>query len=297
MWPWPAASHAAGPHALRDPSGAWGPRFFLPYFLRAPVRPSLVSTAAAGLGPRVLYVPVWKSASSSILTAMARWPFHAIAGAHDWLSAGCLPLRFGGPGRPCKHTSATARNVSRAFTFTVVRDPLRRFLAGVREHGAWGRNLSRNLRDVRAKARGMLRAYPRGLASSAQVGAWGSNADQTQSYLLSGTDADGRPLRFDFIGRYEQLSASWRELGLRLGMPWVPPLVVNNTSGPRRFKDKLLAAVLDDVEILCCVCWIYLQDYACFGYDLPPPCCSGRGASCTDFGIRLEPELLRVLGC
>merc|ERR1712232_76359 len=107
----------------------------------------------------------------------------------------------------------------------------------------------------------MLR-YPADYIFSGQVGAWGSNADFTQSYFLSGTDLYGAPLKFDFIGRYENLHAGWQKIQGLLGVE-LPNLEVNNSSGPSNLKHELAEMAVGDTETSCLVCKLYLQDYAC----------------------------------
>lgn len=114
----------------------------------------------------------------------------------------------------------------------------------------------------------------------------------TQSYLVGGTDRFGDPLQYSFLGRLEQFEEDWRRLLKMLELPPVP-LVHENGSGDKQLKAEVETAARADEPIVCSVCLAFMQDYVCFGYELPELCCSGR---CSEHGVALPPAQL-ALAC
>lgn len=267
---------------FHGPWDAW----CMPYFVRTPVRSVKVATAFTPQGQRLTFVMNWKAASSTLRVLLQQAPFHSYVDPHAIRRDGCTA----GLGECCKHASTSSGNLSASRMVAFVRDPLDRFLAGVYETGQWYGNMGRNLIEVRREARRLL-DFPH----QQRLCKYSS-----QSYLLSGTDAKGVPLEPSFLGRVEDFDADWRALGAWLGMNLTSAgfdtssKVAINPSGSSAMKSRIRAAVMSDEKVVCSVCAVFLQDYACFGYLVPEPCCRGH---CSRHGIHIPVERLLAAGC
>lgn len=107
------------------------------------------------------------------------------------------------------------------------------------------------------------------------------------------------PLRLDFVGRacgwfasaaadpffhpvgLETLDADVARLGRRVGAPlaWNPAVTgkrggdaPGERAATNAAKRAARAALADDATLLAALCYVYLGDFAAFGYDLPAAC-------------------------
>ena len=105
----------------------------------------------------------------------------------------------------------------------------------------------------------------------------------TQASFLSVTSTDGLPLfpRVDFIGRLESFSSDWEKLikllsarprgATRTKLPVVDKIPHRNPS-PNGLTELLMGSLLNSTIFLKAVCEFYIQDFLCFGYQLPRGC-------------------------
>ena len=230
---------------------------------------------------------------------------------------GSFVLRNGGGG----HSTDRRSNIRPPFTFAFVRNPLDRFLSTFRPppstrshpsdwardydpHGSWQDcSIPLGKRNASATCRGHiadLKSIAGHLEDNLRKWASGATGVQrhgllthalTQMYFLSGTDAHGTPLALDYIGRLESFAEDWEYVARKIGAThfYSKPTQMNDGSVPQWLRE----AVESEPAIVCPLCRIYAQDYACFGYDLPPACVQDGGALCrTRYGATTEDVLL-----
>mmetsp|Transcript_73978 Transcript_73978/g.204145 ORF Transcript_73978/g.204145 Transcript_73978/m.204145 type:complete len:442 (+) Transcript_73978:92-1417(+) len=261
----------------------------MPWYIRTPVLASKAGYASCGR-KKVLYVPVWKSASTS--TENLLWygmvcknyrSFHSYRSPKN-CNGDCMecPPGLG----PCKFDTTMPRTLPAHFKFSFVREPWDRFLAGVHEHGLWNKVMSTNTKDIENMARKVHRDFPHVIHGE------GACEYKTQSYLLSGTDIFGNPIQYDFLGRVEDMQGSLRNLSQFLGVNVLAGEQHQNPSG--NLSAVVSARAQKMPFVVCVVCRVFLQDYICFGYPLPERCCKNR---CGAFGIRFEPRHLQAAKC
>ena len=156
----------------------------------------------------------------------------------------------------------------------LVRDPIRRFLSSLIDHGkklecdvfCARRPLShphsrtrileparRRLRELR-QGRFEMRLFPPGATIH----------QYTQSYFLSGTDATGVPVKWTRIIKLESATDDAMPDHLRL------PL-----QNAKADYGNLVEMVRADAEIRCGICDIYRQDFVCLGYQGCEGCTGG----------------------
>ena len=106
----------------------------------------------------------------------------------------------------------------------------------------------------------------------------------SQAYFLSATDARGRPLRFDHVARMESFDADMRSIARSLGAPRHLSLGHGSEAGSARTNSNhdgavdLYVQALKASSSMCHVCNILGHDYECLGYARPRVCASCGGA-------------------
>jgi len=276
------------PHALDQ--------WCMPYFIRAPLRAVKLDLAAVGT-VKVMHPAVWKVASSTITELMSKPPFSHHRGPHDQALGNCLTgwtrnAAFH-PGGCSKVTTANlchlnpvglgrVASMGSFLKFVFVRDPFERFAAGVHEKGDWNStNMRVNVQAARELARS-FKTFPHSYRTCPLP---------TQSYFLSATDVSGKPIDWDFIAKLEDFDQQWISLGTFIGTPLSKPLLKANPSGSAELTRSVVDVLRQDLEVVCRVCQVYLQDYVCLGYTVPEQCCARQ---CAEVSIEIPHELLMV---
>jgi len=270
----------------------------MPYFIRSPVRAVKVDLAKMG-EVSIMHPAIWKVASTTISKLLKNPPFSNASNPHQ---TSLKPQNPHKEDQPCvtgwsgsntsedaqdggchKQTSAnTVQPMDSLFKFAFVRDPLVRFAAGVHEHGVWDdKNMSHNVKDGRSWAK-KFEAFPHGFRNCALA---------TQSYFLSATSIYGEPIEWDFIAKLEDFDTQWPLLGNRIGTSLSVPKVHSNPSGSEDLSRRVLDTFRHDLQIVCRVCKVYLQDYVCLGYTVPEACCARK---CADVSIHIPDNLLNL---
>jgi len=262
----------------------------MPWFVRTPVRAMKAAFARCG-GKEVMYIPIWKAASTSMERIMNQTDvcptYYGFHEKNSPKTGKACPLGLG----ECWHdTTMMPDDQSQTFKFSFVREPWSRFMAGVHEHGLWSKNMSENMRDVDAMVKALHEKYPNKMYTRGYTGAC---EYATQSYLLSGTDAEGKPIDYDFLGRVENFSSNLGWLQQQLGgAKFASRERHENPSGDLTHQVSFEA--LKNPYNICVVCKTFLQDYVCLGYPLPETCCANQ---CKDVGITFQPSHLQAAGC
>ena len=172
--------------------------------------------------------------------------------------------------------------------FTVVREPLARFVSGFRPHDATLPLCSNGtapcnstLRQLIAHARHLAQG-PRQWLATSEWAEWAHWLSQT--YVLSATTRrEGQPVRFSHVLRLETLQEGLADLAPALGVPaWCAGSLLGSEVHlkmvhARRRADANRTVYANALqqrapETVCLVCRLYASDYSCFGYALPPAC-------------------------
>lgn len=140
-----------------------------------------------------------------------------------------------------------------AERIALVRDPMTRFVTSLDDHGTL-RCTHANCSLLQA-ARRRLREYREGPIEMRLFPPAATIHQYTQSYFLSGTDAEGAPVNWTRIIKLED--APDDALPNRLRLP-------HHNHKPA--YDELVALVRADAELRCGICEIYRQDFVCLGY-------------------------------
>lgn len=254
------------------------------------------------------------------------------AGDDTW---DCLDRYVVNPAGAClHHGSFVIPNSGRwaasdVFRFAFVRDPLDRFLStfrpvegrsgsaarygryrGYDPHGSWQRcratECKGEINDLKAIA-ATLEADLHRWSAGTHVAEQGLLTHAlTQMYFLTGTDADGTPLKLSYVGRLENFTRDWEYVRVRIGAQGVPTKGVPTQSS--RFNAERMniggvpaavrAAAEREPAIVCPLCRIYMQDYQCLGYARPLLCVQNGGTACrrspTTRSARLRDVLSRL---
>ena len=180
----------------------------------------------------------------------------------------------------------------RAYRFAFVRDPVERFLSGAlpkRTTLCRGGPCEADLRRLRDHAHSLAHNFTVRLSAPPHSIHW-----RTQAYFLSATDARGVPTSWDFIGKLESFEEDWRAVARVLDNATDSSAKVADAGAVKlnaghdaqtraAFRERLLRE-----PMLCDVCSVYAQDFACFGYDLPAPC--KPSGSCWSAAARTPAE-------
>lgn len=243
-----------------------------------------------------IYVPIWKAASSSLLLSVlpSLYPGRdAVWGPHASLSQEPAPVRTVHVGEREYSFETGPMSTSplppAEVIFTVVRDPLARFVSAFRPHDKGlplcdGRACNKTLRLLDDHAR-MLEHGPRHWLRQPE-GGYGSWAHWlSQTFFLSGTGGAQVQQRINFthVLRLETLTEDLDELAKALGAQdgcRVELDAVSDARGlihARRSGDSSHAIYVHELmtsapQTVCRVCRIYQADYECLGYPLPNAC-------------------------
>ncbi|KAK3278901.1 hypothetical protein CYMTET_13194 [Cymbomonas tetramitiformis] len=235
---------------------------------------------------KVVAVPIWKSGSTTLQKL-----FHKVGarGPHDGSSysyRGGTPAAkrcFKAPSMRNGTFLLTAAEYDKVIKVSFVRDPLTRFVSAFNRMAD---DLPARLRQMPAHA--SLLEFAKKVQQGRFLG--GGEHVLTQMYFLSGTDRQGVPLNFDFIGRLENFEVDWMRVVDLMGEEGKKRLLEKGVAEygrkelalpkgiahPGKGRDTLLTA---NPELQRIVCDIYRQDYLCLGYPFPKACSSETGMS------------------
>ena len=209
------------------------------------------------------------------------------------------------------HDAISNRSV---YRFAFVRDPLDRFLSGMRPHSPWVLCGKQVCAEDAAALRRHAAALAAHTAHSFEVANLPNRRTRTvasahwytQSYFLSATDATGRPLLWDHIGRVERVRHDLQSVATHVGGLSAALLTMAGNDSSRgghaaelpKFNANglvqeheraiLRASVLGEPQMACDFCTVHLQDYACLGYPLPAECtaCTSKKWAASTAGTR-----------
>jgi len=154
------------------------------------------------------------------------------------------------------------QDISQLFKFSLVRDPIEKFEAGVQQ--AWIQNPTLN----NMTADDMLLAQ-----LSLPLGSWVDDHLQPSSFGLSAMSAAGTPVQLDFVGKLEQSPGVWDAIldtlsSLTEDQGRNLRVLVRSNNHNTDPRAKLSA---QSIKLLC-ASNLYGHEWACFGYELPPEC-------------------------
>eukprot|EP01104_Vermistella_antarctica_P019022 TRINITY_DN7262_c0_g1_i2.p1 TRINITY_DN7262_c0_g1~~TRINITY_DN7262_c0_g1_i2.p1 ORF type:complete len:455 (+),score=12.78 TRINITY_DN7262_c0_g1_i2:43-1407(+) len=185
-----------------------------------------------------------------------------------------------------KYGSVVHLNPRDFFIFTLVRNPVSRFVSGFMQASLkkcqipmeWYTRGRETNEAFNNRVEQMVIQMEKGLRPNEHV--------QSQSLQLSGTDAAGRPLPYNFIGRVETMHRDWRHILKHICAHADPEFLANMPSdhpcrNPTRTplpSDNVLHSEKKHLspELTRRVCKMLHQDFTCFGYDLPSECDTNR---------------------
>ena len=277
--------HAAGTNARRRPASSREQRE-LQRVLTASENISVVRTGAQCSS--ALYVPIWKCATTTA-TAVMQKAFGACGGQargpHSPLSGDEGSVEVGGDLYDFQHGPISTNVAVDEFSvrWTIVRDPLERFVSGMIPHGelplcADGVACPDRVTELVEHARTLANAS----AFPWEMG--GSEHWVSQAFFLSATDDAGKLLQFDRVARLETLESDLGEIGAALGVSFDAKsfvqrmreeangvVCVNCKAGDEveRYAEALMQQSSEDV---CLVCGVLAHDYECLGYEQPAAC-------------------------
>jgi len=288
--------------------------------LNKPLRPVKVVIATAGSGPgrQALYVPVWKSGSTSTVGSFLGTLYGAkcIAGPHHPLAPAAGIVRVAAnhslhyKAGPISASPGVADALhSGTFAFTVVRDPMARFVASLISNGHGDLPLCKPGTDDKvtqadelsvALVDGLVEPEPCNstlrklaeLANALHNGSFlrkpGYEHQLSQTYFMSATDDRGARIQFDAVARLERYEDDMVDIATELNFPavrdwqhgWLGGTHIKNVhsqghlGGTARYVEALRKHL---PEIVCLVQQMFAQDYDCLGYERLLSCTGGRG--------------------
>ena len=235
-----------------------------------------------------LYVPIWKCATTTA-TAVMQKAFAACGGQargpHSPLSEDEGSVEVGGDLYEFQHGPISTNVAVEEFSvrWTIVRDPLERFVSGMIPHGelplcADGAACPDRITELVEHARTLANAsaFPWEMVGSEH---WVS-----QAYFLSATDDTGKLLRFDRVARLETLESDLGEIGAAFGVSFDSKsfvqrmrvaddgVVCENCKGGDEVQRYAEALMQQSSEDVCLVCGVLAHDYECLGYEQPAAC-------------------------
>ena len=318
---------AIGPRVIYKelpvPGNPWDP-VQEPLFFRVAIRPVkvvLLTPSATSLARRpAFFLPIWKCATSylsegagsllSRLYGCARDGGGRCHGPHEHYNLGTNRLtsrvllngsvvaRFrSGPSTAHTDFAATA-TAAGAVSFTVVREPLARFVSGW-----WPRSdipVCTSPAGGRVPCERVLASMEAHVFNISVDGArwpwWRQSPGHylSQCYFLSATDARGKRVTFDHVVRLENFGADMRVVAAALGvgasemeaeLPSVATAPRRNGNANENKKSTgvvaLYAEALQRRPAFCTLCAVLERDYECLGYPRPAACaaCATRSAT------------------
>jgi len=243
-----------------------------------------------------VYVPIWKAGSSSVSMFLSkgwRGP-HALPPSlwktFDPFTPPCsvlnnqstMVLRLNHPDKSCIEFGTSLIQSSTSMAFTVVRDPIARFLSGYQPHKRWTNAhicqhhvCESTMAELRSHSAMLLNYFPTSLAVrpnkfERKIPHW-----LTQSYFLGATDGAGNPIQFQAVFKLEDGNIFENISSL---LTYVSHSRIINRGGSTEIKKWFLEDVANDIQIICNLCRIYAQDFVCLGYPLPKIC---QGEQCS----------------
>lgn len=174
----------------------------------------------------------------------------------------------------------------RRISFSVVRDPVARFLSGYSDHGGsvqrskmgFSGLIVQSERELVKELAGHAAELASGRLTMALVPPYATIHSLTQSYFLSGTDARGQPLDWDLIARLENIDGELSDLAAKLlsgskkGVSTAFRFPHRNAKRSSASRASLLRAIRRHPALMCDLCRVYGQDFVCLGYPVPSLC-------------------------
>jgi len=215
-----------------------------------------------------VYVPIWKDMTTTV-SKMMKEAGQRVVGPHD------TGYKFTyGPFSTDEVTSQFLARVPKPMVFTIVRDPVTRFVSAMRPHSVLPQCAGGNkgmCPEFVAEMRHLLHIMRDNGGQKFIELLSQSSADLIhqvpQTYFLSTTDATGARLRFDRVYRMEDMlgGAAAADLGdVDVGD------AKNIHAGA--MDDVYVAFVRNDPELAPMLCEVYAADFECLGYAKPPLC-------------------------
>jgi hypothetical protein len=314
-----------------------------PVFLNMSIRPVKVVVAepapSVSLATRAaMYVPIWKCGTSTVDEVVLATLYncsspprsrclgphaHYYDGRHGQSEAqrAASAIFLPQPGARTRAPIATfymgpstaspdydrVRRQPGSTLFTIVRDPLTRFVSGwlprttmplcenstqgVRVATWLGQSKTNDLRRLNLSdlvGRGALFACPQ-IVRAIEAHAHNISADAasfpfqrigwihwlSQAYFLAATDAAGQPLPFEHVVRLERFEDDFQGVLAAFGIQGGLPSAVadrRHNSNHLGTVDIYAAALRSKPQTICVLCAILAIDYDCLGYEPPPEC-------------------------
>eukprot|EP00316_Scyphosphaera_apsteinii_P021020 CAMPEP_0119298254 /NCGR_PEP_ID=MMETSP1333-20130426/462_1 /TAXON_ID=418940 /ORGANISM="Scyphosphaera apsteinii, Strain RCC1455" /LENGTH=345 /DNA_ID=CAMNT_0007299311 /DNA_START=184 /DNA_END=1221 /DNA_ORIENTATION=+ len=307
-----------GNQVILNMKTAFHQRHVGPLLLKGRVRPVKVDLLlskqlnSSNASARAIYVPIWKSASTSTHSLLGRYGNGVVIGPHavrtqcHWptlskvwpslfkvRSDDGFNITF--PKGPVSSSLGVSSKIKQGATivFTVVRDPLSRFVSSLRPHNPLPlcnkAPCNSTLADL-SKLADLLLANP-----LQEITRFEGEHRISQTFFLSATDASGCRLHYTHIARVETLADDLVSIFSSLGAKNITSMeinawrhkneaTVNGKGGSPYYVNALLAK---HANVVCNVCVIYARDYTCLGYPWPAACNS------TQCRARINHELAK----
>ncbi|KAA8497865.1 hypothetical protein FVE85_5450 [Porphyridium purpureum] len=149
----------------------------------------------------------------------------------------------------------------RYFIFTFVRDPLPRFTSSHDEYKQQRRkrNASLTVNELASLTQSL---------ALLEAGVRLNNHFATQISEIEGTRSDGRPIPITFIGHVESFDRDFAYVMTKLGRKPISQILPANVK-PASHRTGW-EAVSNDLQKR--VCRVYMLDFVCLGFSLPPVC-------------------------
>jgi len=248
------------PHLNRT----WNHSQHVPVVLLAPTSPSRPNKIVVVPAEGIIYVPIWKAMSTSVTKYLNHEYPGSAFGPHETKDSvifnGASPSHIKGPCTDDVVVQPLLQDAKKIFT--VVRDPLTRFISATKPHGEFplcGDGTIVCEEETRRITDQLFRIKrTNGLSVS-------DEHLLPQMYFLSSTDRRGNLIRFTHLYRMELIGDLFLAGGNASGMTsfWF-----NNKSS----IDLYIAHFRQDDTFQRALCEIYYTDYTCLGYKLPTAC-------------------------
>ena len=248
------------PHLNRT----WNHSQHVPVVLLAPTSPRRPNKVVVVPAEGIIYVPIWKAMSTSVTKYLNHEYPGSAFGPHETKDSliynGSSPSHVKGPCTDDVVVQPLLQDATKIFT--VVRDPLTRFISATKPHGEFplcGNGTIVCEEETRRITDQLFRIKrTNGLSVS-------DEHLLPQMYFLSSTDRRGNLLRFTHLYRMELVGDLFLagENASDITSFWF-----NNKSSIELY----IAHFQQDYAFQRALCEIYYTDYKCLGYKLPTAC-------------------------